>query len=90
VAQAGSEIPEPKMTSQETRSTMIRVQVQSSNIRAVGHDPQTLTLEIEFQNGNVYQYFDVPRAIHEELMKAPSHGEFVNRHIKGSYRYAKV
>jgi len=69
---------------------MHRIGVQSSTIKSIGHDPKTLTLEIEFQNGSVYQYFDVPQAVHEELMKAGSHGEFLSRQIKGHYRYAKV
>jgi hypothetical protein len=59
-------------------------------LKTVGYDTVTLTLEIEFDDGNVYQYFDVPEAIHTELISAPSQGKFFNSQIKGSYRYAKV
>jgi hypothetical protein len=67
-----------------------RVPVQSSSLKEVGYDANTMTLEIEFDNGNIYQYFDVPEAVHTELISAPSQGKFFTNQIKGSYRYAKV
>jgi hypothetical protein len=62
----------------------------SSNIESVGYDLETQTMEVEFTNGNVYQYFDVPQAVQEELMRAESTGKFLNAQIKGVYRYAKL
>jgi hypothetical protein len=47
-------------------------------------------LEIEFLNGGVYQYFDVPQHVYEELMSASSHGQYLASNIKGAYRYSKV
>jgi len=49
-----------------------------------------MTLEIEFLTGSIYQYFDVPETVHQELMAASSHGKFFNANIKGVYRYAKL
>jgi hypothetical protein len=69
---------------------MKRVPVSSSEIASIGHDPKTLTLEVEFHSGGVYQYFDVSSKVHQALMSAESHGKFLNAHIKGHYRYAKV
>ena len=43
---------------------MIRQPVTSSNLRTVGYDPITRTLEIEFQDGAVYQYDGVPPDVH--------------------------
>jgi hypothetical protein len=59
-------------------------------LREVGYDAKTMTLELAFNDGNVYQYFDVPEAVHTELMSSPSLGKFFSTQIKGSYRYAKV
>ncbi len=39
---------------------MNRVPVSSSNLAAVGYDPAGKVLEIEFLNGSIYQYFNVP------------------------------
>ena len=69
---------------------MERVPIQSSMLRSVHYDAKSMTLEIEFLNGNVYQYFDVPETVHAELMQTDSHGKFVNTQIKGHYRYAKL
>lgn len=69
---------------------MNRTPVTSSNIVSVGYDPATLTLEVEFKGDSVYQYFDVPEAVHQELMQASSIGQFMHTSIRNNYRYAKV
>lgn len=69
---------------------MNRTPVNSSNITSVGYDPATMTLEVEFSGGALYQYFDVPEVVHEELMAAESKGTYLSAQIKGSYRYARV
>lgn len=69
---------------------MNRQPVTSSNIASIGYDVVSQTLEIEFLNGGVYQYFDVPQHVHQELMKASSHGQYLAQNIKGTYRFSKV
>jgi hypothetical protein len=69
---------------------MNRIPVSSSNISSVGFDAATQTLEIEFTSGNIYQYFDVPVTVYEELMHAESKGKFLSTQIKGVYRYARL
>ena len=69
---------------------MRRVPVTSSNIAEIGYDKASGTFEILFRNGRLYQYFDVPPQEHSELIKASSHGRYLNAHIKGRYRYARV
>ncbi len=64
--------------------------VSSSNIARIGYHSVSMTLEIEFLTGSIYQYFDVPETVHQELMAASSHGKFFNANIKGVYRYAKL
>ena len=66
------------------------IPVTSSNLSRIRYDEDTCTLEIEFHSGRVYQYFDVPLQIFEELRDADSHGKFFNAQIKGHYRYARV
>jgi hypothetical protein len=69
---------------------MNRNHVESSNIESIGYDSNSQTLEIEFLNGSIYQYFDVPQHIYEELIDADSHGKYLAANIKGHYRYSKV
>lgn len=69
---------------------MERIEVKSSNIASVGYDENTITLEVEFLNNSVYQYFEVPLHIYKSLMQADSHGQFLAQNIKGVYRYTKI
>lgn len=69
---------------------MERKPVSSSNIASIGYDEASSTLEIEFLNHSIYQYFDVPQHIYQELMNADSRGQYLAQNIKGVYRYSKV
>jgi hypothetical protein len=69
---------------------MERTPVTSSNIRSIGYDPASSTLEIEFNSGAVYQYANVPQTEYDSLMSASSHGSYFSANIKGRYSYTKV
>tara|TARA_Y100000815_G_scaffold187968_1_gene171581 strand:+ start:795 stop:1004 length:210 start_codon:yes stop_codon:yes gene_type:complete len=69
---------------------MQRQPVSSSNIASIGYDSATELLEVEFLNGGIYHYFNVPTFIYEELMAFPSHGTYLNASIKPNYQYAKA
>lgn len=69
---------------------MNRTSVQSSNVASVGYDAGTLTLEVEFTNGTIYLYFDVPEVEYHNLIGAESVGKYLNQNIKNSYRYSKT
>ncbi len=69
---------------------MERAPVVSESVASVGFDEGSSTLEVEFSSGSVYQYFDVPQTVFEELVGADSIGTYLNRSIKGSYRYARA
>lgn len=69
---------------------MNRKNVSSTNIRSVGYDPESSTLEIEFHSGGIYQYLSVPKATYDELMRASSHGSYFHIHIREHYKWVKV
>ena len=69
---------------------MNRTPLSSSTIVSVGYEVASATLEVEFTDGHVYQYFDVPQSVYAELVSAPSAGAYLNANIKGIYRYARV
>ena len=68
---------------------MQMVSVSSSNLSAVGYDPNTKTLRIRFHSGT-YDYYNVPASIHSGLMNASSKGQYHHAHIKNSYGYKKI
>jgi len=49
-----------------------------------------MILELEFQNGGVYQYFEVPEVAYAELMSASSKGRYFNQNIRNVYRCKRV
>ena len=69
---------------------MEMVNVTSSNISAIGYDPNTGLLRIEFRKGEAYEYYDVPQYEHDGLMNAPSHGTYANRNIYRKYRQHRI
>lgn len=63
-------------------------EVESSNIKAVAHDDNTLF--VQFLNGSTYKYFGVPIEKFEELVDAASCGKYLNNAIKPNYKFEKV
>lgn len=69
---------------------MNRDLVASSNIASIGYDPDSETLEIEFTNGSIYQYFNIPGELNEQLMASGSKGQFLNVYIRNAYPFSRV
>lgn len=66
---------------------MKRTKVISSNLAAIGYDTANEILEIEFKNGSIYHYFEVPLYEYSGIMEAKSHGKYLAEYIKDIYRY---
>jgi lysyl-tRNA synthetase class 2 len=66
--------------------------VTSEHLKHISYDHGSKLLTIEFNRppGATYQYHDVPQTVYEGLLKAPSHSEFFNKHVKGKYRTHKL
>lgn len=69
---------------------MQRYTVASSNLASVGYDSATQTLEIEFLSGWVYQYYNVPENLYDQLMRAGSKGRFLHQYIRNAYPYSRI
>jgi len=70
---------------------MFRLKVASSNLVSIGYDAKTKTLEVEFNGGAVYQYFNVPSNVYGGLLTAPSVGKFFRVHVQeAGYSYKRV
>jgi hypothetical protein len=69
---------------------MDRIPITSSHIQSVGFDRATLTLEVQFTSGRVYQYLDVPEPVYLGLMKAPSAGRYFLDRIRDTYRFTRL
>ena len=63
--------------------------VKSTTLAAVGYEEAQQLLVLEFRNGDIYHYFDVPAAVQQALMKAPSKGTYFNAFIRDHYPYLR-
>lgn len=64
--------------------------VQSSNIQAVGYDPATSTIQVQFMSGSTFSYAGVPQETYDGLMASASKGKFFFNEIKGKYAGQKL
>jgi len=59
----------------------------SSNVAAVGYDPDTKELVIQWMRGRSSTYENVPADVAEEASKAYSVGSYINENIKPNYKH---
>ncbi len=67
-----------------------RESVESSAFAAVGYSKRLHALEIEFRDGLIYRYLEVPPPIYRELISARSKARFYNKQVRGKYRCLRV
>ena len=65
---------------------MDMIRVNSSAINAVGYDPMTRRMRIQFTQGHTYDFCNVPEHIHSGLMRASSKGSYYNDYIRDRYQ----
>ena len=64
--------------------------VESSMLYAVGYNSKTRTLEVVFNTGGIYQYYDVPPEEYEGLMEAESKGRYMHEYIIDVYPWSQI
>lgn len=75
----------------ETREQTLADYVTTTTTAAIADfEFKQQVLKVEFTDGNVYEYFDVPRAVYVKLINADSPGRFARRHIYNEYVYRSV
>ncbi|HVF73174.1 MAG TPA: KTSC domain-containing protein [Chthoniobacterales bacterium] len=71
-------------------SRIKRVPVESSALAAVGYSKRLRALEIEFRNGAIYRYLEVPGSVHRAFMDAPSKARFYHQNVRRKFRSLHV
>lgn len=56
---------------------------------AATYDPADRTLRIQFRNGRVYGYYDVPPTVWRGLRNTPSTGRFINSRLDPFFEYGE-
>ena len=68
---------------------MERQEVTSTSIRSVGYDREDEILEIEFDSGQVYDYYHIPEEVYQAFLDAESLGRYFQENIRDIFDYQK-
>ena len=90
IAIRSADCGEPSPTPSHIVSHISRQPVESSAIAKIGYSKRRHVLEIEFVNGAVYRYLDIPIGVYRDLMAAESKARFYDSKIRGHYRSVLV
>ena len=64
--------------------------VESSTIEAVSYDETTSTLEVVFNSGKTYRYFEVPQTVYLVLMESDSKGSYMLSDVIDCFPYEQL
>jgi DnaJ-class molecular chaperone len=72
----------------ETRAQTINEYTQTTTTAGLqDFDFKSQVLTVTFTDGNIYEYFDVPKAVYVKFINSDSPGRFARRHIFSNYVY---
>ena len=66
------------------------IEVESSNIQAIGFDPKSSTLYVTFKPMSDYSYSGVDKDVFEEFLASESKGKFFHQYIKNNYSFQRL
>ena len=55
-----------------------------------GYDAPSHTLEVELKTGRVYQHYDVPLSIFQEMTKTRLKSQFWHENIKHDFQFSRI
>jgi hypothetical protein len=72
------------------QGTKIINEIQSSNVKKTEYDTETKKLVVEFNNGLLYEYDEVPHQVYTQFRMAESQGKFFSSKIVKTYTHKKI
>lgn len=64
--------------------------VRSSNVKAIGYDPDAKVMGVQFQDGSEYHYEGVPYEVYFYVQHAPSVGRTFAQVVKNNYSATRI
>ena len=72
------------------QGTKIINEIKSSNVKKTEYDTETKIMFVEFNNGQKYEYSDVPHQVYTQFRLAESQGKFFSSKIVKTYTHKKL
>jgi hypothetical protein len=76
--------------SEQISGLTINIVIKSSNLKLASYNTSTKVLTITFNNGSIYEYYDVPWVIFTKFRMGDSQGKYFNVNISKNYKYKKL
>ena len=76
--------------SEQVSGDTITVSIQSSNLKSASYNTTGKILKVTFNNGSIYEYYDLPWNVFTKLRLSESQGKFFNAEISKNFRYKKI
>jgi hypothetical protein len=76
--------------SEQISGHTISVDISSSNLKSASYDTSTKVLTTTFNNGTIYEYYEVPWEIFTKFRMTDSQGKFFSTNISRNYKYKKL
>jgi len=73
----------------ETAAESLPEYTQTTAVAIRDYSYKAQTLEINFADGNNYEYFDVPRGVYQKMVNSESPARFARRHVYHSFVYRR-
>jgi len=76
--------------SEQISGNTISVEIKSSNLKSASYNTTTKTLTATFNNGSIYEYYELPWEIFTKFRMSDSQGKFFSTQISRTYKYKKI
>ena len=89
-ALSGPQASEPGVAGGGREGIPALTPVQSAAMRALSYQTETRQLTVQFADGRIYVYRDVPAEVYAGLVRTPHKGGYFSRFIRGRYPARRV
>ena len=62
----------------------------TSTIDKVGYYDEDETLTVMFNDGGIYEYYDVPKIVYHQLLFSETPGKILAKEVKGRYEHERI
>ena len=70
--------------------TKIICEIESTNLTKTDYDTISKKLIVEFKNGTLYEYEEVPHQLYTQFRMSQSQGSFFSKNIEKNYKFKKL
>ena len=71
-------------------AVMQRLSIDSDSLRSIGYNELGQMMEVEFEDGTLRQYYDVPLDIYDDFLETKTKDNYFNDYVKDNYLFQQI